>query len=72
MPNLYRDTAEPAASTPPLEGDARADVAVVGGGFTGLSTALHAAEAGAKVVLLEAQELGWELPAATAVRSTPG
>ncbi len=59
MPNLYTDTAESAASMPPLEGDARADVAVVGGGITGLSTALHAAEAGAKVVLLEAQEPGW-------------
>src|SRR5450631_2801995 len=59
MPNLYRDTAEPAAPTPPLDGDARADIAVVGGGITGLSTALHAAEKGAKVILLEAQEPGW-------------
>jgi glycine/D-amino acid oxidase-like deaminating enzyme len=59
MANLYRDTAEPAAATPPLDGDARADVAVVGGGITGLSTALHAAEPGAKVVLLEAEEPGW-------------
>jgi glycine/D-amino acid oxidase-like deaminating enzyme len=59
MANLYRDTAEPAAATPPLEGDARADVAVVGGGITGLSTALHAAEQGARVVLLEAEEPGW-------------
>lgn len=45
--------------TPPLEGDIRADVIVVGGGFTGLSTALHLAEKGAKVVLLEAEEPGW-------------
>jgi glycine/D-amino acid oxidase-like deaminating enzyme len=59
MPNLYRDTAEPAPPTPPLEGDARADVAVVGGGITGLSTALHVAEKGAKVILLEAEEPGW-------------
>jgi len=59
MPNLYRDTAEPAVPAPPLEGDARADIAVVGGGITGLSTALHAAEKGAKVILLEAQEPGW-------------
>lgn len=59
MPNLYRDTAEPAVPTPPLEGDARADVAVVGGGITGLSTALHVAEKGAKVILLEAEEPGW-------------
>jgi glycine/D-amino acid oxidase-like deaminating enzyme len=32
---------------------------VVGAGFTGLSTALHAAQMGAKVILLEAQEPGW-------------
>jgi glycine/D-amino acid oxidase-like deaminating enzyme len=59
MANLYIDTAGPAAATPPLEGDARADVAVVGGGITGLSTALHVAEKGAKVILLEAEEPGW-------------
>ena len=59
MAILYRDTAEPAVPTPPLGGDARADVVVVGGGITGLSTALHAAEAGAKVIVLEAQDPGW-------------
>jgi hypothetical protein len=31
MANLYEETAEPAAPTPPLAGDARADVVVVGG-----------------------------------------
>ena len=41
---------------PALEGDARADVAVVGAGFTGLSTALHLAEQGAKVMVLEAEQ----------------
>ena len=59
MPNLYRDTAEPAATTPPLDGDVRADVLIVGGGLTGLSTALHLAENGIKAVLLEAHEPGW-------------
>src|ERR1700687_135005 len=59
MPNLYGDPANPAMPTPPLAGDARADVAVVGGGITGLSTALHVAEKGAKVILLEAEEPGW-------------
>ena len=43
----------------PLGGAARADVCVVGGGFTGLSAALHLAEAGRSVVLLEAQRIGW-------------
>src|SRR6202044_2370747 len=59
MTNLYRDTAHPAPDMLPLDADARADIAVVGGGITGLSTALHAAESGAKVVLLEAEEPGF-------------
>jgi glycine/D-amino acid oxidase-like deaminating enzyme len=72
MPNLYRDTAEPAAATPPLDGDTRADVAVVGGGFTGLSTALHLAEKGAKVVLLEAEEPGWGASGRNGGQVNPG
>jgi glycine/D-amino acid oxidase-like deaminating enzyme len=55
----YSGTAGPAPSTARLEGDVRADIAIVGAGFTGLSAALHAAEAGAKVILLEANEIGW-------------
>ncbi|WP_296763302.1 FAD-binding oxidoreductase [Sediminimonas sp.] len=41
------------------EGTLAADVAIVGGGFTGLSAALHLAEAGADVLLLEAAHPGW-------------
>lgn len=54
-----------AASTPDrpqtrqLCGDVRTDICVIGGGFTGLSAALHAAKAGAKVVLLEARTIGF-------------
>ncbi|KIC40708.1 FAD-dependent oxidoreductase [Ruegeria sp. ANG-R] len=44
---------------PTLEGDLSFDVAVVGGGFTGLSAALHLAEAGASVAVLEAETPGW-------------
>ena len=43
----------------PLAGEVRADVAVVGSGYTGLSAALRLAEAGAKVVALEAVEMGF-------------
>jgi len=60
LPNsLWAATAAPAISTPPLVGERRADVAIIGGGFTGLSAALHLAEAGAEVVLLEQAEPGW-------------
>lgn len=58
--SLWRASSpEPAPATRPLDGEAIADVAVVGGGFTGLSTALHLAERGVKVVLLEAVEIGF-------------
>jgi glycine/D-amino acid oxidase-like deaminating enzyme len=72
MPNLYRDTAEAAPPTPPLEGDVRADVVVVGGGFTGLSTALHLVERGATVVLLEAEEPGWGASGRNGGQVNPG
>ena len=44
---------------PRLLEDVRADVCVIGGGYTGLSTALHLANAGVRVVLLEAREVGF-------------
>ena len=58
-PSLWAATATPAHDTPPLDGDGRADVAVVGAGFTGLSAALHLVEGGADAVVLEAAEPGW-------------
>jgi glycine/D-amino acid oxidase-like deaminating enzyme len=42
-----------------LSGSHRCDVAIVGGGIAGCSAALHAAEAGARVTLLEAHQIGW-------------
>ncbi len=44
---------------PELRGDCKVDVAVIGGGFTGMSAALHLAETGASVAVLEAQTPGW-------------
>ncbi len=55
----YAASAAAPLSLPALAGDVRADVCVIGGGFTGLSAALHAARAGAKVVLVEAQTIGF-------------
>jgi gamma-glutamylputrescine oxidase len=45
--------------TAPLRGTLSADVCVVGGGIAGVSAALELAERGYRVVLLEAQRLGW-------------
>lgn len=56
---LWGRTAPAAPGTYSLQGEARADVAIVGGGFTGLSAALHLAESGARVILLEAGEVGF-------------
>jgi glycine/D-amino acid oxidase-like deaminating enzyme len=58
-PSLWAATAPPAVATPPLAAPARADVCVIGGGYCGLSAALHLAEQGADTILLEAREPGW-------------
>jgi glycine/D-amino acid oxidase-like deaminating enzyme len=71
-PSLYADTAGPAPNTPPLDGDRRASVAIVGGGFTGLSAALHLAEKGVDVVVLEANEPGWGASGRNGGQVNPG
>ncbi|CUH40006.1 Gamma-glutamylputrescine oxidoreductase [Jannaschia seosinensis] len=57
--SYYAATANPAPERPALHGDVEADVCVVGGGYSGLSTALHLAERGRRVVLLEGARIGW-------------
>lgn len=44
-PSIYTETARPPADAPPLDGNKSVSVAVIGGGFTGLSAALHLASA---------------------------
>jgi glycine/D-amino acid oxidase-like deaminating enzyme len=56
---------------PPLAGDARADVAIVGGGLTGLSTALALRRAGADVVVLEREFCGFGASGRSAGHLTP-
>lgn len=69
----YRARGGDPLGLPALKGQLDADIAIVGGGIAGCSAALHAAEAGARVVLVEGQSIGWgassrnagHLPAAT-------
>ncbi|MFN0262510.1 NAD(P)/FAD-dependent oxidoreductase [Tepidamorphus sp. 3E244] len=57
--SYYAATANPFEACAPLTGDMRADVCVIGGGYAGLSAALHLAEKGFAVTLLEAERIGW-------------
>src|SRR5690554_6384399 len=50
----YAATANPAPERPPLEGEFDCDVCVVGAGSTGISAALHLAERGHSLLVLEA------------------
>jgi gamma-glutamylputrescine oxidase len=55
----YAATRSDQVSYPPLAGSMQADVCIVGAGYTGLSTALHLAKSGLKVVVIEAHRAGW-------------
>lgn len=56
---LWEKTAPPPPVTVALRGDKAADVVIIGGGYTGLSAALHLAKGGRSVILLEAREIGF-------------
>jgi glycine/D-amino acid oxidase-like deaminating enzyme len=71
-PSLYAETAIPPLTLSPLTGDARAAVAVIGGGITGLSSALHLAERGIDVLLLEAHQPGWGASGRNGGHANPG
>lgn len=57
--SYYAATRTELAPFPALKGEVRADVCIVGGGYTGLSAALHLAQKGLDVVLLEAHRVGF-------------
>ncbi len=70
--SLYAETAKPAPETPPLDGGRSVSVAIVGGGYTGLSAALHLAELGVDVAVLEAHEPGWGASGRNGGQVNPG
>lgn len=55
----YAASARDQAGFPALDGDIDVDVAIIGGGFSGVATAVELAERGLKVALLEANRIGW-------------
>ena len=58
-PSYYPASANRQLSLPVLQGEEQADVCIIGGGFTGLNTAIELAQKGMSVVLLEAHQIGW-------------
>lgn len=58
-PSYYAASARLPEAYPKLLGSTRADVAILGGGFTGVNTAIELADRGFSVVLLEARRIGW-------------
>ncbi len=58
-PSWYAASARQQVAFAPLDGEASADVCIVGGGFTGLNCAIELARRGYAVALLEARQIGW-------------
>ncbi|TXS89307.1 NAD(P)/FAD-dependent oxidoreductase [Parahaliea aestuarii] len=55
----YAASANRQLAFPPLQGEVEADVCIIGGGYTGLSSAIHLRKLGYSVALLEANKVGW-------------
>jgi gamma-glutamylputrescine oxidase len=70
--NYYQATRRVELVTQPLDGDCTVDVAIIGGGITGVSAALHLAERGYSVALLEAEEIGWGASGRNGGQALPG
>jgi gamma-glutamylputrescine oxidase len=70
--NYYEATRRVEVTTSPLDGDTTTDVAIIGGGITGVSAALHLAERGFRVALLEAEHIGWGASGRNGGQALPG
>jgi gamma-glutamylputrescine oxidase len=72
MQNYYHATRQVPFTGAALTQDITTDVAIIGGGITGVSAALHLAERGYKVALLEAQDVGWGASGRNGGQALPG
>ena len=57
--SYWVETSNPASVLPTLAGDQKADVVIIGAGFTGLSAAYHLSQAGIEAIVVEAEDVGW-------------
>ncbi|MGH8135526.1 MAG: NAD(P)/FAD-dependent oxidoreductase, partial [Steroidobacteraceae bacterium] len=71
-PSWYEASVKRTPPSPPLAGSITADVCVVGAGIAGCSTAMHLAERGYKVVLLEAEQAGFGASGRSGGQLLPG
>ncbi|WP_174875142.1 NAD(P)/FAD-dependent oxidoreductase [Vogesella oryzae] len=58
-PSYYSATIQQESDYPPLQGTVAVDVAIIGGGFTGVASAVELAERGLKVAIVEQNKIGW-------------
>ncbi|MDD2876194.1 MAG: FAD-binding oxidoreductase [Acidiphilium sp.] len=72
LSNYYEATVKFPTTTAPLGGDISCDVAIIGAGMTGCSAALHLAERGYRVVVLEAQHIGFGASGRNGGQALPG
>lgn len=70
--SLYRAATPDDLSFASLKGDVVTDVAIVGAGYTGLSTALHLREAGVETAIIEAHDVGWGASGRNGGQVNPG
>ncbi len=70
--SLWQATASQNFNCSALEANVEADVVIIGGGFTGLSAALHLSELGKSVVVLEGHEIAWGASGRNGAQVNPG
>lgn len=58
-PSYYSATIQQESDYPPLQDTVEVDVAIIGGGFTGVASAVELAERGLKVAIVEQNKIGW-------------